>query len=313
MDKKINNDKQKHKYNKNQIIIICLLSIYLISFITILGRYAIKNMNNFFTRSKEFYFNSDKLNKNNPSYQIENWSGVDDYVITINMNSNKNNLVSTPYDIEYDISYLCSDNIICTLSKETGIIYSNSNTDYFNLTIIPNASFKKGDKAYVEVIAKSKSPYENTIRGRFTLVVGQENLSYEIVDTANNPYIELNLTNTLSYYLVDEPFDSYNEGERINIDTYLSLTEENKNKCHSALVTLEFNPSEILLDMTDNAYLNSTNIVDVTKDSYNYIKGISFRIDAISSARVRFYKVDETKDYTYPNENNISIIDVTSK
>ena len=312
MKKKINRFEARRKYNRKQLFIACIIIIYGVSLVTILGRYAIENVSGFFSKSNEFYFNSDKLDTNNPSYQIENWSGVDNYIITVNMNSNDNNLLSASYDINYNISYSCSSNIICQLSKESGTIYSNTNTDSFNLTITPNTQLKTGDKVFVEITAKASSPYEKTLKGRFTLIVGQEQLSYEIVDEENKSYFELNITNTLSYYIIEQAFDSYSVGQKITIETYLALSDENKNKCYSTIVTLKFDPNYIVLDMTNSNYLDSTKVTNTTKNSYNYINSITFKVDAVSSAKVRFYKMDETQDYTYPIVNNDSIVTVTN-
>lgn len=310
--KKGKKDRVQLKYSKKQFIIILILFIFAISSVFVFGRYVVDNVRSFYNRSKEFYFYSDKLGDDNPSYQIENWSGVDNYTITVNMNSNKNNLLSASYDIEYEISYICSSNVICQLSKERGIIYSNTNVDYFNLIITPNAGLKTGDTVFVEITAKTSMPYEKTIKGRFTLIVGQEEFSYEIVDSPNSPYLILNMTNTLSYYIIEEAFDSYAIGEKITSQTYLSLSEEKKQKCYSSKVTLTFDPNYVLFDMTSDSYLNYLTITNTTKNSYNYINSISFKVEASSSATVRFYKMNETEDYTYPNNNNQSIINVES-
>lgn len=302
----------KKKYNKRQLIIICLLGICTISIVFVFGRYVVNNIKNSYTKSKEFYFNSDKLDANNPSYQINNWSGVDDYLITINMNSRENNLLTSSYDIDYEISYISSNNVICQLSKTTGTIYSNTNTDFFNLIIIPNTTLNTGDKVFVEIQAKANEPYQKTIKARFTLQVGKENLSYEIVDKYNNPYLQLKITNTLSYYIVRERFDNYTVGDKITEEIYLTLSKDNRQKCHSAIVTLNFDPNYVLLDMTNTNYLNAISITNIIKDSYNYINGLTFSMEASSSVTIRFYKIDVLLDYTYPNVDNEPIINVTS-
>jgi len=288
-------------------ILICI-----ISFIVIFGRYLTNNMNDFFVRSKEFYFYSDKLEEDTAVFQVDNWSGVDDYVITVNMNSRKNNLKAASYDIGYTISYTCSDNAICQLSKTEGIIYSNNNSDYFNLTITPNRQLETGDKVVVEIEAKSTAKYQKTLKGKFTLVVGKEKLSYQITDKPQNPYMELSLTNTLSYYIVNEAFGNYSVNDKIDIDTYLALTEENKAKCSSAIVTISFNPEQVLLDITNESYSKAKNIETTTVNGKTYINKFTILIDAISSTDLRFYKVDVSKDYTYPNGNEPSVLSITS-
>ena len=286
--------------------------ICIFCFIVLFGRYLTNNVNDFFVRSKEFYFYSDKLEEDTAVFQVDNWSGVDDYVITVNMNSRKNNLKVASYDIGYTISYTCSDNAICQLSKTEGIIYSNNNSDYFNLTITPNRQLETGDKVVVEIEAKSTAKYQKTLKGKFTLVVGKEKLSYQITDKPQNPYMELSLTNTLSYYIENEAFGNYSVNNKIDIDTYLALTEENKAKCSSAIVTISFNPEQVLLDITNESYSKAKNIETTTVNGKTYINKFTILIDAISSTDLRFYKVDVSKDYTYPNGNEPSVLSITS-
>ena len=305
--------KIKKTYKKKQLMILIVIAITLCSFIVIFGRYITKDIKDFFIRSKEFYFYSDKLNEELSIFQIDNWSGVDDYVLTINMNSRKNNIEAATYDIGYDIKYTCSDNVICQLSKTKGIIRSDTNTDFFNLTITPNAQLDTGDKVVIEIEATSNTNYTKTIKGRFTLVVGKEKFSYQITDSVQNPYMELRLTNTLSYYIVDTAFDSYKSGQKIDSDTYLSLSEDKKQKCYSSIATIEFNPKEILLDITNENYASATNIKTKTIDGKNYVNSITIEIDAISSVNLRFYKADVTQNYTYPNADNLSIVKITTK
>lgn len=304
--------KTRSKYKKKQLLIIIVILIALISLVVVFGRYITNSTNNYFLRSKEFYFESDKLSESGTLLQVDNWSGVDDYTITINMNSRKNNIEAATYDISYDINYSCSDNAICNLSKTEGIIYASSNTDYFNLTITPNTQLRTGDRVVVDIEVNSTSEYKKTLKGQFILVVGQENISYQITDEARSPYLELSITNTLSYYTVRESFENYKVGDRIDGDTYLALSDANKNKCYSGEVRIEFDPKEVLLDMTSESYNTAKNVGTTVVNAQTYINSFTINIDAISSVDIRFYKVDVTKDYTYPNNNNDSIIKVTS-
>ncbi len=311
--------KHRQKYEKQSlrikslraILIIFLIVVCFVSIITVLARYISNSLNDFFLESKEFYFYSDKLTSNGANYQIDNWSGVEDYNIIINMNSMKNNLKKSSYDISYEVSYTASDNIICQISKTEGIISAQTNTDSFNLKITPNAIFENGDSVTVEITAKSTSEYEKELKATFKLIVGQENVTYQIDDEKNDTYLELSITNTQSYYLVREAFDGYAVGNRIDINDYLNLSEENKNKCYSAEITLTFDPEEVVIDTTDKNYLNAKNIGYTALNGYTYINKIVLEVDALSSENVRFYKTDKTKDYTYPIINSESIINVS--
>ena len=300
-------------YKKKQILLLLAIVLCSISFVIVFGRYVTNSVNDFFLRSKEFYFFSDKLSENLDIFQIENWSGVDDYVITINMNSRKNNLEVATYDIGYDISYTCSSNAICQLSKTSGIISSDDNTDFFNVIITPNTQLKTGDKVVVNITAKSKTDYVKILKGKFTLVVGQEDLTYQITDKPNTPYAELSLTNTLTYYIVEEAFGDYQKGYKIDFDTYLALTEEEKAKCYSSIVTVSFDPEEVLVDNTSESYQNALNITTEIINQKSYINSITLPIEAISSVNLRLYKVNTSQDYTYPNINNYSVVTVTPK
>lgn len=309
----------KHKLNRKKnnkklkIVIVILIIIVFTSLSSTFGRYAINAINDFYLRSREFYFYSDKLDMNTSSFRVDNWSGVDDYNITINMNSRANNILAATYDIPYTISYTCSTNIICTISKTSGTIPATTNTDYFNVKITPNIQLKEGDKVFVEVTASTTTPYAKTIKGHFTLNVGKEALTYQIVDSVNSPYMELDITNTLSYYIVGEGFDTYNAGDKITDTVYMSLSDTNKAKCYSAKVTITFDPNVIVLDMINTNYLNAINVTNTTVNYFNYINGMTFKVDALSSTKVRFYKKDVTQNYTYPNTSGTaSIVTLTS-
>lgn len=294
---------QKRKYNRKVIVLASLLFISLLPIITTFSRYAINSVNEFFNRSKEFYFYSDKLDIHGTEFLIDNWSGVDDYPIQINMNSRKNNILSATYDIDYDITVNHSNNIICNVSKNSGTIPHDTNTDYFIVTVIPNTQLDTGDEVFVDISASTDEPYEKTVSGRFTLRVGKENITYVIEDDFDRPYCEVKITNTQSYYTVDTAFGNYSVNQKITIDEYLSLSEENKAKCHSAIITLDFDPRVVTLDMTNPNYLNATSLQNTQLNSYEYINQITFKLDAISSTTVRFYKVNTDNNYTYPNHS----------
>lgn len=295
---------------KVKIIVFSIFFLAFISLIPTLGRYVGNEIRNFYLSSKNFYFNSDKLEQNGIVYQVENWSGVDSYDVTFNMNSYKNNTVYSETDISYNITYKCSDNVTCTITKTEGIIYADKHTDSFTVTITPINPLNDDEKAWIEVEATSTSPYKKTLKGKFNVVVGKMGLSYEINDEVNSTYFEVAVTNTLDYYTARTAFGNYKVGDKIDMNTYLSFTEEEKSYCSSSIVTINFDPKEALLDMTSTAYLNALTTTEQTIDNYTYINSLSFKVDALSSYKVKFYKVDSTKNYTYPFENNESIVEV---
>lgn len=294
---KKSNDVKTTNYILIVVALIILLSIPLL--ITI-SRYAIDSINNYFARSREFYFLSDKLTADNYSYVIDNWSGVDPYTVVINMSSMENDYLKTSYDIAYDISYTASSNLTCQISKTSGIIPATTNEDLFTLTMTPNISLFDGDSVSVEITAVSKTNYEKTLQARFTLRVGQEQLTFSIVDKPHSPYAVVNITNSLSFYVVRTAFNSYQVGDRININTYNSLSEVNKTRCSSAEVRLNFSPNRFVLDMTNQNYIDALNVGYQNIGGYNHINSITFAVHALSSTNVILYKSNILEDNTYP-------------
>ena len=289
-------------------IIICLVIIVSTIMITY-GRYIYNGLRDSYLATKSFYFSSDKLTPNRSIYQVDNWSAVDPYPITINLNNRKNNLVHASSDITYEISYVCSSNVICETNSTGGILYTDVETNTFNALITPNTTFKDGDEAFMEITVKSTSPYKKTISGRFILKVGKSGLYYKIDDESLRTYLNFNITNTKDFYLVKEAFDNYSINDRIDRTTYISLSEENKNKCLSAQITLTFDPNKVILDMTNSIYLKKINYTTINIDGYDYINSITFNMDSESSEVVKFYKADTSKNYTYPIINDDSIIE----
>ena len=294
-----------------KMLVLFAIFLCFVTFGMTLGRYIYNEIRDFYLASKNFYFNCDKLSEELARYQIDNWSGAESYSITFNMDSYDNNIKYASSDITYDITYNCSDNVICNISKTSGVITKEKHTDSFDITITPNAMFNDGDTAWLEVETDSKSPYEKKLSGRFVIKVGKMGVSYEIVDKVGSPYFDLNITNTLDYYLVKTAFDNYSVGNRIDISTYMNLSDSQKNNCASAIITLDFDPTKILLDMTNKNYLNSTATSTTQIDGYSYIKGMTFKVDALSSEVVRFYKKDASINYPYPFVYEPSIVDVT--
>lgn len=288
------------------IILLIILPLFLIT--STVARYVYIEVKDFYLASKNFYFNSDKLDNPMARFQIDNWSGVEDYPIIFNMNSYANNKKYANSNINYNVSYNCSSNITCQISNDHGTIATDDHTDSFVVTITPSSGLQDGDEAWLEVTANATSPYTKTISGRFVFKVGKMGISYEIVDKVNQPYFDLNITNTNDFYTVKTAFDSYAVNDKIDINTYLSLSEENKRKCASTIINLSFDPNIVVLDMTNTNYLNAIRVTNTTINNYDYVNGLSFKIDALSSTVVRFYKTDTTNNYSYPFENNSSIV-----
>ena len=268
--------RRRKRKKTNRILLLCIvivILIFLVPMMTSLSKYIYNAVHDYYLGSKGFYFNSDKLSTNHTEFEIaNNWSGAETYTITINLNSKKNDLVFAETDIDYTINFTHSDNIECSISKTSGTIPGSANgginEDYFIITINPagGVGLPNGAQTWVEVEVTSTAPYESTLSGRLYVGVGAEDITYEIMDVPGNPYLEVNITNSLD-------------------------TDED--------VTLEFDPNVILLDMTSSFRLNATATTTEQINGYDYINSVTSQVKSLETTTVRFYKVDPSQDYTY--------------
>lgn len=278
------NRKEKRKNRNKKTIIFLLAILCILIFFTgskrSLAKYVYNAVHNYYLSSKGFYFNCDKLTSNYTEYEIENnWSGAESYTITVNMNSKKNDLVFVEPNISYDISLTSSNNIQCTLNKNSGVIIGSAdggiNEDYFTITVDPvvGTTLASGQTAWIELTVTATEPYTQVLTGRLIMETGSEDVTYEIIDSEDNPYIEVSITNSL-----DEPTD----------------------------VTLQFNPNVVLLDMTSKFSINATNSQTQLINTYNYINSVTSSVNSLETVTVKFYKVDTSQNYEYEMGDSIT-------
>lgn len=311
------------------IIIQLLIKVIVPGSISV-ARYVYKSIRSYYLTTREFYFNSDKLSTNVAHFESDNWSGVDEYRVTVNMNSRKNINEVSKVDINYNIEYeygvyrsdgtKYEDDIIDfyitgmenlqegeTISRT---LFARTNQDDFDFAVKPktNAHLEDNDYVFVKITAKSTDPYTTTLVGEFKIIIGKLGMSYKIEDAEYDPYCEVIITNTLDYYIADEPVGNFEQGASLTIADYLALTDEDKAKCHSMIITLDFNPEVLRLDTTTGVYLTANKDTDVEyqtienkPETYEYVNKIQFKMDAEESKVIKFYKIDASKDYTYPN------------
>jgi hypothetical protein len=134
------------------------------------------------------------------------------------------------------------------------------------LTISPTGTLPVGALVYIEVEAKANTPYAKTLTGRFEFEVGKEEITFEISDEPGAPYMMVNVTNTIS--------------------------------AGTSLIAFNFDPSQILLDLTNSNYLNKVSSNTTRIGGYDYINNLSFNINSESSTSVRFYKQNVNADYS---------------
>lgn len=275
-DRKINRRKRKNKVKVNLIwcLIVLIIVIYITPKFFSFARYVYNVAYEHYLVAKDFYFTSDKLSISHSEYEVtNNWSGAETYQVIVNMSSKRNDLAMTESDIEYSITYTCSDNITCALDKSTSTIVGTGNNgvneDAFTVNINPanGTSLSDGEMAWVDITATSTSPYSQTISGKLIFEVGTSDISYEIIDEANSPYLTLNIINS---------------------------TSANTN------VTLSYNPEVVLLDMTSRFYLNAQTTYNTqTLNNYSYINNITSPVSALSTTSVKFFKTNASNNYSY--------------
>lgn len=275
-DRKTNRRKRRNRAKAN--LILCLILFVIVIYITpkffSFARYVYNMAYEHYLVAKDFYFASDKLSLSHSEYEVtNNWSGAETYQVIVNMSSKRNDLAMTEADITYSITYTCSDNITCTLDKTSSTIVGTGNNgvneDAFTVNINPanGTALNDGEIAWVDITASSTSPYTQTISGKLVFEVGTSDISYEIIDEANSPYLTLNIINS---------------------------TSSNTN------VTLSYDPTVVLLDMTSRFYLNThTTFNTQTLNNYSYINNITSPVSALSTTSVKFFKTNSANNYSF--------------
>lgn len=301
------------KKNKKlkKIIILVLAILFLVYVGPILAKFVTDTFHSYYLSSKNFYFTSNRLKKNPPTYLVNNWSGVGSFTIDVGLSSMKNSLVYSNYDIPYTVRYICPTGVTCSFDKNSSTIYGNdpNHADSVVLSVNPGRTYSENETLSIYVEASSTSPYVETIGAHFEYVVGKQGVTYEIEDEASRPYMILKITSAINFCKVTTAFGNYQVNDTIDISTYMMLSPSDKLKCASKKIDLNFNPTVILLDTTSSIVDQSTYGTQ-TISGVDYINTLHFGIGPVSTMAVKFYKVTVSNDYTYPFQNNSSIVTV---
>ena len=303
---------KKKVLSLRKIILIIIFGLLLSVGSFTLAKYIIEEFHSYYLNAKHFYFTSNRLKKNNPTYLVNNWSGVGSFNISFDLLSEKNSLVYTDYDIPYQVTFECPTGVTCSVDKPTGVVYSASNThsDTVTLSVNPSRNYTEGERLSIHIVATSTEPYVETISANFEYVVGKQGITYEIEDEANRPYIVLKITSAISYCKVTQAFGSYSVGDYIESSVYRNLPSTDKSKCVGEPITLTFDPNVVLLDTTSDI-VNTATIGNTTISGTDYVNRLEFNIEPVSTMAIKFYKHNTSLNYTYPFENNSSIITVS--
>ena len=304
--------KKKKKLSLKKImLLIIMLGIIPFGAIT-LAKFVKEEFHSYYLNAKHFYFTSNRLKKNGATYLVNNWSGVGSFDISFDLLSIKNSLVYSDYDIPYTVTATCPTGVTCTLDKPTGTIYSSSLThsDTVTLGVNPSRTYNEGEHLQIVITATSTSPYTEVISATFEYVVGKQGITYEIEDEANRPYLVFKITNAINYCTVIEAFGDYQVNQLIDNTVYRQLSLADRAKCVGEEITLTFDPSVIVLDTT-SSIVNTATLSNTTISGVDYVSTIDFYIEPVSTMAIKFYKKNTANDYTYPVNNNASVVTVT--
>ncbi len=242
------------------------------------GRYVKDIIEVYYLRSQNFYFSSDKLTIYGKNYEINPWGGTVDYDISISMSSLLNSIKGTSENINYQVTCEGDSKVDCYFGTRevrtvNRTISVDTHSDNYVVTVTPRAgvTLKTGEKVKIGVTAISSSPYKETLKATFELVIGDYGLNFEIEDEPGNIYFDALVTNTL---------------DTTKARITLTIKDEYFEKIH--------------FDMT-NTIMQQDEFTSKTAKIGNddYIKEVSFVLDPKSSLLVKYFKSDSTKDYSY--------------
>ena len=285
--------KEHKKINKVKVAITIFIIVLLIA-VSAFGRYIYNTAREAYFTSKKFYFTSDLLTLDNQKYTYEDWGGIDTYETSVDLYSYANKFLRLDYDLEYEISCesLSPNKIKCAFNSEngptsmTGVIYAKTtdgrenNVSKVGIYVVPLTQINKGESVKFALKASTKEPYEKEISCEISLKVKQITTnSYKIEDVPNRNYAVLEIVNAK--------------------DTALQYT-------------LTFDPRVLRIDTNDEVCVNKVSGTATTVDGVQYLNKIVFNMDGESTKNIKFYKVDMTKDYTYPSGNTDSVINVST-
>lgn len=284
--------KEHKKINKAKVAITIFIIVLLIS-MSVFGRYIYNTTREAYFTSKKFYFTSNLLTLDNQKYTYEDWGGIDVYETSVDLYSYANKFLRLDYDLNYEISCesLSPSKIKCTLNdvdgptSTTGVIYAKTdgrenNVSKVGIYITPLTQINKGEVVTFSLKASTKEPYQKEISCEISLKVKQQTTnSYKIEDVPNRNYAVLEIVNAQNTALQ---------------------------------YTLTFDPKVLRIDTNDEVCINKMSGSSTTINGTQYLNKIVFNIDKESAKNIKFYKVDMTKDYTYPSGDNTPAINVST-
>lgn len=108
-----------------KVILLIMLIIALFPVGITFSKYVYDKVKYYILEANSFYFNSDKLEDEGITYNINNWGGIETFNIQFELNNHKNNILTSDSDITYGVSVTCDQDVQCSMSTAEGIIYKD--------------------------------------------------------------------------------------------------------------------------------------------------------------------------------------------
>ncbi len=188
------------------VLLLCLATLGTSVGVT-LAKYRIENTSEEVKVPTRFYFESNLLSEDNPSYEI----GIN--YIRIDLMNYADSLRVSESDITYEVTISSADSsaslgtaegAMGTLTKE---VQSKATVSFTGLTF---------GKTYT-VTAKATAPYTKTVSATFTILEKENSLAFEVRDEGNSVYLTLRtneLDSTVNIYW-QEGYVPYNANDAL--------------------------------------------------------------------------------------------------
>lgn len=313
--------KNKKKFNKIKLIIpiIILLFIYPTS---VFGRYIYNIAMDSYLASKEFYFESDILDVNNPEYNYAEWSGNGTFIVDVVLYSYKNDLKKTPYDLQYTLS--CSTTADCvtcgventaTQSSKTGIIDATSENatnlvrEHIYLRRNPEVDITEVENIVIDVVATATGTgndgekYSKTIKAKILLEINT-NAEIQVVDSPGDYYATLIVKN----------LQNFPQTISLNWNPDILRIDSNENKYMlNKDIDGHVDATTANVIVTDKSLIDGNTIINKTTvtSTATYVSKLIFELEAETVKKIKFYKTDFNADYTYPNGTDDCVINIS--
>lgn len=273
----------KRKLNKKKVAFVIIIIIMLIT-LPIFGRYVYNNVREAYLKSRNFSFTSNLLASSEKTYKYANWSGSEPYELDLQLYSYENELSLFNYEglgLEYKLTCTIDDATKATvhiddaidgISEEKDHIPNATNIKDVKIYLKPVTTLTAGEVITLNITAETTKPYKKTLSAQFQIIVSKQLVSYRIEDEEESIYATLKLIN--------------------------AKNEDNE-------IKIAFNPETVMIDTTDEAYINK---VSETKTDEQYINSVTITLESGQSEDIKFYKKDKSKNYTYPNETEEDMI-----